>query len=411
MNILFIHQNFPAQFVHLAPALAAKGHQVVALRRSGNVSLKGVAIIPYKVKSGNTQGIHPLAFEQESYVIRGDAVAKVCKELSRQGFKADLIYVHPGWGEGLFIKDIWPNAKVIVYCEYFYHWEGQDVNFDSEFENLDINARCKLRLKNTPNLHAMDIGDAFVSPTEWQKSTYPEYFRDKIQVIHEGFDIQALRSVKNPTVKVPLHNLELTTKDKVVTFVARNMEPIRGFHIFMRALPHILNRDPEVQVAILGGDDLQYGQGPKSNTSWRDFMMLEIGDQLDQSRVHFLGDVDRETYVNALSLSRAHIYLTYPFVLSWSMLEALVKGVPMICSDTPPVREFINDSDSLVDFFKPLELAEKVLNKLAKHQSSSPVSLVTKEVIEKLDLRNTLAKSIALVDQVVGGSEDTLYYM
>lgn len=261
MNILFIHQNFPAQYKHLAPALAEQGHQVIALGRT-KADIPGVTVIPYPYLRDPTADIHPLAQEHEVKVIRGEAVASVCRELLDKGFAPDVVYVHPGWGEALFLRDVYPAAKIIVYCEYYYRLEGQDVNFDTEFPPLSFEQQCRLRMKNTCNLHALEIGDRFVAPTEWQRDSYPDWARSQIEVIHEGLDFEALQASPGESFTIPGTAISLTRdEDPVITYVSRSLEPLRGFHVFMRALPAILAHCPQARVLVVGADEVVYG-GP-----------------------------------------------------------------------------------------------------------------------------------------------------
>ncbi len=401
LNILFIHQNFPGQFLHLAPALAKRGHQVVALGNQAKPELPGVTYLRYAIDRSSTPNSHAMNRDFECATIRGEAVSNLCLKLHNKGFQPDVIYVHPGWGEGLFLKDIWPETKLVVYCEYFYGWDGQDVNFDPEFMTDDFTLKRVVRLKNTANLHAMQSGDVFISPTRWQKSTYPDSFREKIRVIHEGVDVARLRSMESATVDLPMYNLTLTPKDRIITFVARNLEPMRGFHVFMRSLPLVFKKDPTVRVVIIGGDDVSYGNAPPGYTCWRDALMSELGPALDHSRIHFLGKVDYDTYLQLLKLSNAHVYLTYPFVLSWSFIEALVMGIPIIASDTAPVREFVKDNKKLIPFFDTEKLAQKILrlvNVTTKTgKKSKPLS---QELLHKLDMHQCLDQMIALIESL-----------
>jgi len=346
VNILFIHQNFPAQYKHLAPALAEAGHQVFALCLKA-VSVRGVTVISYPLLREPSAGIHPLAQEHEVKVIRGEAVASACRELQRQkGFVPDVVYVHPGWGEALFLRDVYPAAKIIVYCEYYYRLEGQDVNFDAEFGALSFEEQCRLRMKNTCNMHALDIGDRFVAPTEWQRDSYPEWARSRIEVIHEGLDFEALAAGAGDGFTLPYSDIRLTRDDdQVITYVSRSLEPLRGFHVFMRALPGILQRCPQARILIMGADKVAYGKSPDAGEYWRDVLEAELGNYPGRERVHFLGRVSYQHYLQALHASRVHVHLSYPFVLSWSAIEAVACGATPVFSDVPQIREVFPDAD------------------------------------------------------------------
>ena len=271
---------------------------------------------------------------------------------------------HHGWGESLFLKDVWPNAKLAIYCEFYYHPHGADVGFDPEFPATDEGEVCRLRLKNLNNLLHFEVASAGISPTHWQASTFPEPFRSKITVVHDGIDTASL--APNPNVSLTLNgNLVLTKRDEVITFVNRNLEPYRGYHIFMRALPEILKRRPKARVMIVGADDVSYGARPANGQKWKDIFAKEVRPLIsdaDWSRVHFLGHVPYTVFIPLLQLSSVHVYLTYPFVLSWSLLEAMSVGCAIVASDTQPLHEAIkhNETGRLVDFFDVPKLVDEV---------------------------------------------------
>ncbi len=366
MNILFVHQNFPAQFKFLAPALVRRGHTVVAMtmQKTKTPEWEGVKILSYAATRGTTPNVHPWVSDFETKAIRAEACFRAALKLKDQGFKPDVIVAHHGWGESLFLKEVWPEAKLGIYCEFFYHTQGADVGFDPEFPAKDDGEACRLKLKNINNLLHFDIADAGISPTQWQASTFPQPFRDKITVIHDGIDTQAL--VPNPNVVLNLQSgLVLSKADEVITFVNRNLEPYRGYHIFMRSLPEILQRRPKAHVLIVGGDDVSYGAKPENGTTWKELFASEVKPQIsdnDWKRVHFLGKIAYPHFIALLQLSKVHIYLTYPFVLSWSLLEAMSTGCAIVASDTQPLHEAIrhNETGRLVNFFDAQSLSNEV---------------------------------------------------
>ena len=366
MNILFVHQNFPGQFKVLAPALVQQGHTVVAMtmQKSSGAPWQGVKLVHYTVSRGTTPNVHPWVADFETKTIRGEACFKAALQMKQAGFEPDVIIAHHGWGESLFIKDVWPKAKLAVYCEFFYHPEGADVGFDLEFPPKDVGDVCRLRLKNLNNLLHFEVADAGISPTHWQASTFPEPFRSKITVVHDGIDTVSL--APDPKVSLTLNGkLVLTRKDEVITFVNRNLEPYRGYHIFMRALPEILKRRPNARVLIVGADDVSYGARPENGQKWKDIFAKEVKPQIsdaDWGRVHFLGNVPYTAFIPLLQLSSVHVYLTYPFVLSWSLLEAMSVGCAIVVSDTQPLHEAIKHDETgrLVNFFDVPKLAAEV---------------------------------------------------
>ena len=371
MNILFIHQNFPGQFKFLAPALVQRGHNVVAMtmQKTELGDWQGVKLAPYTANRGTTANIHPWVSDFETKTIRGEACFRAATSIKAQGFTPDLIIAHHGWGESLFLKEVWPEAKLAIYCEFYYHSQGADVGFDPEFPPKDAADVCRLRLKNLNNLLHFEVADAGMSPTHWQASTFPEAFRSKITVVHDGIDTQTL--APNPHVTLTLNgNLHLTREDEIITFVNRNLEPYRGYHIFMRALPEILKERPNARVLIVGGDDVSYGARPENGQKWKDRFVNEVRPQIndaDWARVHFLGNIAYQYFIPLLQLSTVHVYLTYPFVLSWSLLEAMSVGCAIVASDTKPLHEAIRHDETgrLVGFFDIKGLVKEVCALLA----------------------------------------------
>lgn len=410
MNILFIHQNFPGQFKFLAPALAQQGHAVLALtmQKTEPKIWQGVRILPYGTRRGSTPTIHPWVSDFETKTIRGEACFHAALKLKEQGFTPDVIVAHHGWGESLFLKDVWPMAKLGIYCEFYYHPEGADVGFDPEFPPRDVGEPCRLRLKNLNNLLHFEVADAGISPTHWQASTFPERFRHKIAVVHDGIDTATV--TPNPQVSLTLNDsLTLTKQDEVITFVNRNLEPYRGYHTFMRALPAILRRCPNARVLIVGGDDVSYGARPEGGKKWKDIFIDEVRSQIDDAdwaRVHFLGHIPYQHFIPLLQLSSVHVYLTYPFVLSWSLLEAMSCGCAIVASNTQPLREAIvhGETGRLVDFFDVPGLAEEVCALLADPAARIKLGAKARAFAQaNYDLQTVcLPRQIAWVEHISG---------
>lgn len=251
---------------------------------------------------------------------------------------------------------MFPNTRLVHFCGWFYNapaeghgldpdWPGADIGFDPEFP-VTFNDRARIRAWNALHLLNLENCDAAISPTHWQKAQHPTAYLDKITVAHEGIDTENLGPDPSAAIKLPnMHNAGtvLRAGDPVITYVARNLEPYRGFHQFMRALPAIQKEHKTCHTVIVGGDDVSYGRRPEGAKHWREKMLQEAGSQLDPTRTHFLGKVPYEGYKRVLQVSAAHVYLTYPFVLSWSMLEAMATGSLVIGSDTAPVRDVLRD--------------------------------------------------------------------
>lgn len=408
MKILFIHQNFPGQFKFLAPALKEAGHDVCALtlRDLKSTTWKGINIHRYTMSRISSGSIHPWLSDFETKVIRGEACYNAAFDLKKSGYVPELILAHPGWGESLFLKEVWPNAKLGLYCEFFYSPRGLDVGFDPEFPELAAGQPCRINLKNANNLFHIDQADAGLSPTQWQADTFPEPFRRRITVCHDGIDTNEVRP--NIDTVVTLNDvLKMTTKDQVITYVARNLEPHRGIHIFLRALPKILRSFSRARVLIVGNDQQGYGQLPADGRTWKEVLVSEVrGSFTDEewSRVHFVGQLPYAYFLNALQVSSVHVYLTYPFVLSWSLLEAMSVGCPIVASSTGPVKEAVRDGKTgkLFDFFNEEQLSESVCELLSNPKEAKRLGANARTfAIDNFDMEKVcLPRQIAWVESL-----------
>lgn len=382
MRVLIIHQNFPGQFKHVAKAWSERpGWQVIGIGRDtarGMPELEKsgrLTLIRYKPHRPVHQEQHHYLRRMEDAVLHGQAVARILLALKTKGFKPDVILAHPGWGETLNAKDVFPDARLVHFCEWFYNappegdgrdpnWHGADIGFDPEFP-ATFDDRARIRAWNALHLTNLENCDAAISPTHWQKAQHPKAYQDKITVAHEGIDTDTLGPRPKAAIQLP-NGKVLKAGDPVLTYVARNLEPYRGFHQFMRALPAIQQAHRTVHTVIVGGDDVSYGRRPKGAKHWREQMLNEVGSQLDPARTHFLGKVPYEGYRRVLQVSAAHVYLTCPFVLSWSLLEAMAAGCLVIGSDTAPVREVIRHGVNgwLNDFFDGAAMEQRILDVL-----------------------------------------------
>ena len=391
MQVLFIHRDFPGQFRHLAAILAADpANRVVAIADARSkdppIIIEGVQSLKYFTGRA-AAATHPFLQGLEAGVRRGQIVASAAQTLRQRGFIPELIIAHPGWGEALYLKEVFPSARVLGYFEFYYHTSGADVGFDPS-EPPSFDQLCQVRTLNAVNLLALEDCDRGVSPTMWQHSLHPVVYQPKIAVLHEGID--TARARPNPAARVALPNGRvLAPGAEVVTFVSRELEPYRGFPTFMRALPALLARRPAAEVVIVGGDGTGYGPPLPPGETHRARLLAELGGALDLSRVHFFGKVAYADYLNVLAVSAAHVYLTYPFVLSWSMLEAMATECLIIGSATPPVMEVIEHGRNglLTDFFDPASLAATVAGALEASSDMRPLRRrARKTVLERYDM-------------------------
>ncbi len=404
MNILFIHQNFPGQYRHTAKALAADpANRVVALAMHRRDTIAGVQLILHTDKRPQTS-LHPYLGQYEKQIQNGLSVARAAQELRQSGFTPDVICAHPGWGEALFIKSVYPEARLLCFQEFYYRTSGSDIGFDPEFMPKSRDYPFTTVLRNATINHSLSVADVNLCPTQWQKQQFPALYHPHITVVHDGIDTDLVRP--DPAacfvLTMPDGSMQLlTAQDEVVTFVSRNLEPYRGIHSFLRSLPDLLARRPHARVIVVGGDDVSYGTRLPDGQTYRQHYLAEIVGKYDASRVHFIGRIPYQAYLTLLQISSAHIYLTYPFVLSWSMLEAMSAGCTVIGSNTAPVQEVIRHGDNglLVDFFSPADIVEKICTVLADPtRMASMRSRGRQTVIDSYDLhRICLPRQLELV--------------
>jgi len=405
-TLLFVHQNFPGQYRHLAPALQRRGDRVLAIGGPTSQPLPGTPLHRYDpLPAGGVPPCHPWAADFQTKVLRAEAVVRCLEPLLQAGLRPDLVIGHPGWGELLVVKDLLPEVPVLHQVEFVYQLQGGDVGFDPEFTAADWRQRARLRLRRAPQLLALQDLDWGLAPTPWQASTVPAEYRQRLSVIHEGIDTTAIAPEGPARLQLQRAGLSFVRGDEVVTFVARNLEPYRGFHTFMRMLPLLQRLRPRAQVVIVGGEGVSYGAAPPGGGSWKEAMLQELGDDLDRRRVHFVGRVPHPVLHELFRVSACHVYLTVPFVLSWSLLEAMSCGALVIGSATPPVQDVIVDGRNglLVDFFDHQALAQRVASVLADPSPHAGLRQAARQtVVERFDLaRVCLPQQLELVDRLM----------
>ncbi|MCT6836878.1 MULTISPECIES: glycosyltransferase [Bombella] len=406
MRFLFVHQSFPAQYAHIVARLGRNPeHDVVFLTAGKGPDIPGVRRVLYRLPELERGKSHPFVGEFDYAIRRAEAVAAVARSLKTLGFQPDIIIGHHGWGELLNLESVFPDVPLLGYFEFYYGLTGRDTGFDPEFpppENVELLIRCK----NTVNLQALAGPGLGQTPTRFQRDTYPQWAHDKLTLLDEGVDLTRYRP--DPMIKrepFQLGEIVVAPYETLVTYAARNLEPYRGFHSMMRALPALLKARPDCRVILMGGDDVSYGVPPVGGGTWREQMLKELEGQLDLSRIHFVGWLEREQMIRVLQRSDAHIYLTYPFVLSWSLREAMALGCPLVVSDTAPVQEYLTHGETalMVPFLKPHALSEAILNLLEHRTLGAQLSHNVRQRAEKtLDMQQYLAQYEALISKMTG---------
>jgi len=397
MNVLILHQNFPGQFRHIARHLAASGHNVLGVGAQQAPGMQGIRLIRYEIKNAPKPS-HKFLGTVCQGALRGEVVANILMELKQQGFAPDVVLAHPGWGEALYVKDVFPDVRLVSLFEFYYHARGADVGFEPGTE-ADFKLAAIQTSRNMLHLANLECCDAGVSPTAWQKSLHPEAYRRKLTVAHEGIDTALMTPDPAAAFTLP-DGRELRPGDPVLTFVARHLEPYRGFHMLMRALPEIQRRNPNAVAVIVGGDGVSYGGRPKNAANWREELLAEVGGALDLSRVVFTGQIPYAAYRSLLRVSAAHVYLTYPFVLSWSMLEAMSCGCALVASATPPVVEVVEHGRNglLFDFFDTEALAEQATRALAQGGGHAALRAAARQtVVQGYGIEDGVRRYLALL--------------
>ncbi len=410
MRYLFIHQNFPGQFLHLVRHLVrSPANEVVFITEENGNVIPGARKVTYAKPPEANNSTFPDAQDFEASVVRAGIVAAIAGNLKALGFRPDIIIGHHGWGEMLNLPDVWPGVPVLGYYEFFYRTNGQDVGFDPEFPTHP-SGFPRVRAKNAVNLLALNNPGHGQTPTRFQHSTYPDWAQGRMTVLAEGVNLGAC--VPDPGARQRLYQLngfQVQPGETLVTYVARDLEPYRGFHIIMRALPRLLRLRPDLKVIMVGGDGVSYG-ARLANTTWREHLLREVGAYVDPSRIAFPGKVDYRAFVGLLQRSDAHIYLTYPFVASWSLREALACGCAIVASDTAPVHEFVADGQTglLTPCLDPARLTERVAELLDDPEGTAGLRANARAEAERtLQMDDYIRNYEALIAQVMAGATTT----
>lgn len=397
MNILFIHRSFPGQFKYLCAALTLDpSNKVVFITEDEQNQIKGVEKILYKPEVYREQNKYLKVYDFA--VSQALSVAQKAQELKEQGFIPDIIYGFLGWGCSMFIKEVFPDVPLLCYCEWYLNPEGAKLGFDGK--PLNIEERMKLRCDNSHPLMTLSLCDGAIAPTQWQKSQFPKEFQDKIKVVHDGFDTGMFVPDVEAKFVVQDKNLELTTKDEVITYGTRGFEPCRGFPEFMEAVAVLLKKRPKAHFLIAGNDTVHYSE--KQEKTYKEIMLEKL--DLDMNRVHFVGTLPFKEYIKFLQVSSAHVYLTYPFVLSWSVLESMSTGCCLVASNTATILEVIKDNYNglLTDFFDVNQLVEKIEYALDNKEKMQEIRKNARQtIVNEYDLTMSLVQHIQTMQDVM----------
>lgn len=408
MRFLFVHQNFPGQFLHIVRHLATGGgNDIVFITENNDNFIAGVRKVPYPKPAPAAAEAHIVARELDAAARRSEVVGRTASNLKTLGFDPDIIIGHHGWGEMLNLRDVWPNVPMLGYMEFYYQPHDIDVNFDPEFPTA-IDDFPRIRAKNAINHIALNLDAEGQSPTQWQLSTYPEWAQKRINLVWEGVDLDICKP--DPKVRrspMTIGGMTIEPSDKLITYVSRDLEPYRGFPLMMRAIPDLLRARRDIKIVMVGGDGVSYGNPPLQGGNWREVMLKEIGDGIDPTRVVFPGRIPYNQYLTMLQRSDAHVYLTYPFVASWSLRESLAIGCAVVGSDSQPVREFITHGENglLTSFFDPRALATTVVEVIENKTLNGQLRTNARRYAEaRLSMTDYLKSYCSLIERMTGMS-------
>ncbi len=401
-SVLFVHNGWPGRFGFLAEALLKRGWSCVLINGPDGTDLPGVKSFRWSPSRGSTSGIFDIATRAEADMIRGFAAAEIASSLSAQGFQPDLIIGHPGWGEMLFLREVFPNARQIQIGEFFYRTTGADVNFDPRFNDASLHNLARVHAKNATLSLSYSDADCIVAPTPFQASLLPAAFQSHTSIIHEGID--TTRAKRKTNVDPQSLGLKIDHGAPIITFINRYFEPTRGFVPFMRAMPGFLNATPDAHVLLIGSELAKGYSAPRTDgKTWKQGMLEELDGQIDLKRVHFTGPLSYEDLISALSMSTAHVYLTYPFVLSWSLLDAMACECLIVASDTAPVRDVVKHdvNGMLVDFFDHEALASRLADICQNSSRYQPLRQAARDtIVSQYDRRSKTEPAwMALIDE------------
>ena len=357
MKLLLVHQNFPGQFRDLAPALCDRGHEIKAIGSSQRHTDSRIEVLRYQHSFGERSGMHPHSLEVDEWIHRSEKVGELAMGLKQRGWAPDVMLAHPGWGEALLLRQVFPSTPLVIWPELWLRPEHMGIDTG----NLNVSQMQYLRIKDWLVDGAMADASVAILPTRYQANTFPQRWQHKIAVIHEGVPEAMLKLPRLQQLTIA-DGITLGPEVPVVTFISRNLEPMRGFPTFMRALPSLLNKHPTVQIVIVGGDEVSYSSAPGDGRNWRDLLLEELGEEIDRKRVHMFGRMPHDQLQKLYRRSDLHVYLSKAFVLSWSLLELMACGTPVLAEANPMMEELIKPGlNGALWRGRPETLAEAIL--------------------------------------------------
>ena len=406
MKLLFVHCNFPAQFRHLAQHYGqAPGHEVRFLAQSKEwtaSSLAGVELHQYSLgRDPQGQLCHPYLRRYEAAMLHGQAAFREALKLRQGGFEPDVIVGHSGFGNTLFLKEVWPKARFVGYFEWFYRTSGSDVGFGSQ-EPASPDTALRVHSYNTPIVMDLALCDGALCPTQWQASQFPAALRERLDVVFDGIDTTYFSPLPDRSAGLNLRDVQIPADVPLVTYVTRGFEPYRGWPQVAEGLALLLQRNPRAHVLLVGSDDVAYGARRGDGRSWRSWALEQW--PMDPSRLHQLPPLQYDEYRQVLHHSWVHVYWTIPFILSWSLMESLATGCCVVASNTEPVREMMSSGQQgmLVDFFDPQALAQQVDALLQDPQRRQQLGQQAREHIlaSGYDRNTCLQRQLALIERI-----------
>jgi glycosyltransferase involved in cell wall biosynthesis len=406
MHVAFVHRRGFGQFAALATQLAQAGNEVSLITETIDQKIPSVRVVRHRAESGPRAHPHMARHmgTPDHHARIGHRVAETLDAMARQGLVPDIVVGHIGWGSMMFLKDVLPQVPALGYCEFFYRSEGADIGFSPD-DRPDLETRKRLRLRNIAQLLSLEAIEAGISPTHWQRSLYPADVQGRISVCHEGIDTARFRPDPTASVRLPDGRVLSAGGPPIVTFAARDLEPYRGFPQVLEAAAKVVRQRPDALFVCVGGDGTSYGVPPPGGGAWKDHLLESL--DIPRENILFPGVVPHSVLRQLFQISTAHLYLTYPFVLSWSVLEAMACGALVIGSDTAPVREVIRAGRNglLVPFFDPDALAEAILGVLKSPEHHNGMRAAARRTVERrFRLTDCLDRQRTILEKLSGKS-------